>query len=392
MRLSLFKKVCLTVMGVGIVSSLVSVGTFATFTATTTNPGNTFAAGTLTLVNTINNPSVGTAGPNIIDFTGGDLAGSQPAGCTSGASATACATAFATSKITTTTAGAAGTAASGATVTSGLEPGQYIQAVITLKNSGTLPALMGLQIENAGSTYCGQTLTQGNETFTAISCPTDVSDDTNISFSSTYKLGHALNVTIQDETTSVTAPNSGNTAGSSTGPTTEQCIYGSSSGGTGVTAQAPVADGSYYKPFTAGTACDTINSAAKLGTGGSVASGGISTAGSSAGVYTAWAFDSNGANALDLVTLGAGANNSHTIYIPGQWYNVAGTAVSAQTATDIREWGPGETHTLTITIAFPNTGTTSYTDTTYGDKYTVGADENFQGGLAGFDIVWLAQQ
>ncbi|HEX8228237.1 MAG TPA: TasA family protein, partial [Chloroflexia bacterium] len=46
------KKVLLTVMVLGMVSGVLGSGTFATFTAQTTNPNNTFQAGTLVLSNT----------------------------------------------------------------------------------------------------------------------------------------------------------------------------------------------------------------------------------------------------------------------------------------------------------------------------------------------------
>ena len=49
MDLSLTKKILLSVLGVGVVGSLVGMGTFASFTATATNPNNNFSTGTLTL-------------------------------------------------------------------------------------------------------------------------------------------------------------------------------------------------------------------------------------------------------------------------------------------------------------------------------------------------------
>src|SRR5438874_7697143 len=47
--MSTMKKLLLSVLVVGAATSIVSVGTFATFTAETTNSGNTFATGTLVL-------------------------------------------------------------------------------------------------------------------------------------------------------------------------------------------------------------------------------------------------------------------------------------------------------------------------------------------------------
>src|SRR5438309_510579 len=43
------KKILLTLLVLGAVTSTVGAGTFATFTATTTNPANTFSSGTLTM-------------------------------------------------------------------------------------------------------------------------------------------------------------------------------------------------------------------------------------------------------------------------------------------------------------------------------------------------------
>src|SRR5262245_25628517 len=69
MKTPLLKKVLLTMFGVGVVSSLMSVGTFATFTATTTNPGNTFATGTLQITDSAAGTALST-GPNITGAVG----------------------------------------------------------------------------------------------------------------------------------------------------------------------------------------------------------------------------------------------------------------------------------------------------------------------------------
>ena len=54
MRTSLARKMLLTVGVVAGLGALAGAGTFATFTAQTTNPSNTFANGTLVLSNTVN--------------------------------------------------------------------------------------------------------------------------------------------------------------------------------------------------------------------------------------------------------------------------------------------------------------------------------------------------
>ena len=54
MKLSFQKKVLLSIGVVAAIGALAGAGTFATFTAQTTNPSNTFADGTLVLSNTVN--------------------------------------------------------------------------------------------------------------------------------------------------------------------------------------------------------------------------------------------------------------------------------------------------------------------------------------------------
>src|SRR5581483_4252601 len=139
MKLGVFKKVCLTVMGVGVVGSLVSVGTFATFTATTVNPGNSFSAGTLLITNanvsgstftTSGSVGAGLQGPNITTSGASVSAGDTPV-CTN-VVASSCSTLIATSRVTSV----------------GMEPGQYAQGTITVKNAGTLPAAYMVQVQN----------------------------------------------------------------------------------------------------------------------------------------------------------------------------------------------------------------------------------------------------
>jgi hypothetical protein len=57
MKLSLKRKVLLSLGVVAGIGALAGAGTFATFTAQTTNPGNIFADGTLVLSNTVNTGS-----------------------------------------------------------------------------------------------------------------------------------------------------------------------------------------------------------------------------------------------------------------------------------------------------------------------------------------------
>src|SRR5581483_7593119 len=155
MKLSLFKKICLTMMGVGVVSSLMSAGTFATFTATATNPGNTFASGTLTLKSvTADSGTAGRTGPQgtFVDPTTGSTQ------CTGFGTAQSCAYVIQSNQVT----------------AKGLEPGQYVQGQITLTNGpssgAVLPATVAMQIQQVQTVPCtsggGNTCTDPGNAFT----------------------------------------------------------------------------------------------------------------------------------------------------------------------------------------------------------------------------------
>lgn len=63
-RISVFKKLLLSFMVLGAVGSTVGAGTFASFTASTTNPGNTFQTGTIVLGQSIKDDEDPVEDPN----------------------------------------------------------------------------------------------------------------------------------------------------------------------------------------------------------------------------------------------------------------------------------------------------------------------------------------
>src|SRR5438132_622753 len=208
MKLNMFKRVCLTVMGVGVISSLVSVGTFATFTATTTNPGNTFAAGVLTITDVTAGAAQAT-GPNITSTAANALLGTG-SDCTA-ALASACKQLIKTVNV----------------ASAGMEPGQYVEGTITLTNpAGNLPGVFAVQVQNVTST--------ANTT----NCPSDIDNAGGPGAGACSKLGLGLNISIEDNN----------------GPSGTQCIYGKAS--------TPAATGgaAYFKAVNG--ACDDITGAA----------------------------------------------------------------------------------------------------------------------------------
>ncbi len=270
MKLSLFKRACLTVMGVGVISSLVSVGTFATFTATTTNPGNTFAAGVLTITDVAAGTALST-GPNITGAAAALINGASD--CTA-ALASACKTVIKTSNV----------------AAAGMEPGQYAEGTITLTNpAGNLPGVFALQIQNVASTAA----TAG--------CPTDINNAGGPGGGVCSKLGLGLNITIEDA-------NGGST----------QCIYGKAS------TPAATTGGNYWKAVSG--ACDDITTGAALSAApagndlfGDGSASGIVTKGSNVatGAKNIYIPGRSGINAsIDGDTIAYwGANESHVLKI-----------------------------------------------------------------------------
>lgn len=321
MKLNLFKKVCLTVMGVGVVSSLVSVGTFATFTATTTNPGNSVASGTLTMKNLIGGGLGNVGGAANVTSGGATSFNSGATDCqTNGKIATTCNTPILTTQVT----------------SEGLEPGQYVQGTVQLTNSGNLPATVTVNAQN---------LTSTNTT-----CPSDIAGASVTggpaapdALGACQTLGAALNITLQDSCPACA--------------TTTHCIYGTGSA-TQVTAAGTAVTGS----------CDTIS----VSTGAA----GTKLVTSNTAVAPADPFGTSAASAGSFWKL-VGPSATSYITLPG---GAAGN-----------RWAPGEIHTVTITIAFPDQGLDT-TATLGTDTVTIGNDTVFQGGGIAFDLIWLAQQ
>lgn len=360
MRMTLFRKLCLTFMGIGVISSLMSVGTFATFTATTTNPSNTFAAGTLKLTNVA--LSTGQiSGPNITS-TG---SGAQQSG-------TSCTNVVASS---------CQRLLSAVSVASdGLEPGQYVTGTITVTNSGTLPSTVAMQVQNLKTDKGG-----GSNGAAFSACPTDNSATSPTSGSTTTStlctdLGKALNITIED-------------AYGSSGHT--QCVFGSptTSHASNGTSAAPSASNTLSQTYVAvgfgstGTTsdlCDGITTTANLGTAASPSSGQI----------VSDAFGTEGSSTVTDFAFFGNSGTSKYIFVPGDSSTKSLTTGSNNfggVLTGIPQWAANEVHTFTVTIAFPDSGSSLVTDAN-SDSYYVSKDDKYQGGGVSFDLVWLASQ
>lgn len=125
------KKVLLTVMVLGMATGVLGSGTFATFTAQTTNPNNTFVAGTLVLSNT---------------KTGGTTCFSTGGGSTDSNSNSACESLFSANV---------------------RKPGESASQTLTVKNEGSLAA-SALKLF---STACGNANSTGESYFgTGLPC------------------------------------------------------------------------------------------------------------------------------------------------------------------------------------------------------------------------------
>src|SRR5690242_10509947 len=129
-KLRLQRRLLTSMLGLGITGMLGSAGTFALFTASSTNPGNTFTAGSLTLTDTTRFTSATTTLNNGSNRNGADPRNGTD--CTNAGIAQQCATLIKSINV----AGAS------------MEPEQYLQGKITITNAGTLPATMALQIQN----------------------------------------------------------------------------------------------------------------------------------------------------------------------------------------------------------------------------------------------------
>jgi len=345
MKLSLFKKVCLTVMGVGVVGSLVSVGTFATFTATTTNPNNTFAAGTLQITNSgasgtslteAGSVGAGLQGPNIL--SAGSVTNGGTA-CAAKTVASGCLTLINTSHVT---------------LTAGMEPGQYVQGMVDIKNAGTLPAAYLVQVQNASLSNAANGSNSGTDNSV---CPSDIGSapSSSISVGSVcVKLGDAINIAVEGYATSTTPTLPATPGGGS------MCVYGKGVGGS---ASAPTGTPTV---LAAGSACDNI----------------IGTATAGQKLVTGNATDAAGDSFSQFATKLASG-----VYLPG---NTAGNAFTTS-AGAVNRWSAGEDHYFVVTLAFPDRGVNT-AQTIGSSTVTIGNDNIYQGGNLSFDLLWYAQQ
>jgi predicted ribosomally synthesized peptide with SipW-like signal peptide len=385
MKLSLFKKVCLTVMGVGVVSSLVSVGTFATFTATTTNPGNSFAAGTLTLTDTTGSfAAFGTTNPN----SNGTTNPSTQAECATAVIASACTSLLKSVNV----------------ATQGMEPGQYLQGAITVVNSGTLPAVIAMQVQKLKTNNGNNTVASGATGFSAcagdiagVAAPgttgTQLNSTTNSAIVGCNDLGTAMRITIQDAgSIGGTATNVAGAAAPVAVGTGTQCVYGHDNGTANTQAPAAglsqtyVATGSRSGIASTTGACDNLATVSGfLGSPSTPVAAGANPKdlfGTQTGGAT---LSTNGFAALN----GSGV----FVFIPGSSpsKSLTNAAAFGGNLTGVFQWLPGESHTFTVTLALPDTGVTSLTDAN-GDVYNVSNDNQYAGGASSFDLVWLATQ
>lgn len=343
MKMNLFRKVCVTVMGVGVISSLMSVGTFATFTATTTNPGNTFAAGTLKIstsadtspVTTASNSNLSTA-PNKTNASG-DFGSNST--CTT-VIASSCGAILVTSNVS----------------SEGLEPGQYVKGHITIKNDGTLPAIVAVNVQQMFSTAA------------TTACPSDISGSGLTTGAGTIgacaALGNALNITIHDDSTFAGANGA--------------CLYGSGEHTTTTNVASTSSPNSDHVAVAG--ACDDVTAA--VATGIKINPGASQTP---SDLFGAPASTGLGAYAVS----GAGVGTS--IYVSGGDSSHSVTVGS----TTVNYWAPAESHTFTVVMAFPDQGTASGTiagGNSGVDTLSIGRDSVYQGGSVGFDLVWLATQ
>ena len=388
-KLRLQRRLLTSMLGLGITGMLGSAGTFALFTASSTNSG-TFTAGSLMMTDTTSFTSAVTTLNN-----GPNRSGTDPRSgtdCATAAQAQQCATLIKSVNV----AGA------------GMEPGQYLQGQITIKNAGTLPATMALQIQNVKTNNGNNSLYASGATGFQ-SCAGDVAGVASpgssgaqltagatvagfgggtVPITGCLDVGTALRITIQD-------------AGS--GGTGPQCLFGNDTGGTlGASAtngnnhlQAPISGGlstggaglSTYvatgtKLGTGSGACDDFSQAGVLGTPASPVTPG-SNPKDTFGVQSAAAAGS----------FAALSGTSTLIFVPGagSTTSLTNSASLGGNLTALPQWAANESHTFTVTLAFPDTGSTLLVDHN-NDAYRVSNDNPYQGGAASFDLYWFAAQ
>ncbi|HLG71576.1 MAG TPA: SipW-dependent-type signal peptide-containing protein [Chloroflexota bacterium] len=386
------RKLLFGMMGIGVVSMLGSVGTLAAFTASSDNPSNDFSAGTLQLTDTTGFTSAATS----FGSAAANRSGTDPRNlseCSTIAIAQTCSTLIKSVNVS----------------TDGIQPGQYLQATVALTNGGTLPATIAMQVQNA-KTNNGNNSLYGSGAAGYSPCPSDIAGVSSpgssgaqltagatkagyqgapVPITGCLDIGKALRITIQDG------------GGGGTGP---QCLFGNDTGGTlGATStngndhlQAPLTSGfsvggtglSTYvatgsKVGVGSGACDDLSGSAVLGSISTPVLPGANPK-DQFGIQTATAGNSSFTALSGITSL---------IFVPG-----GGTTTSLINSPtyggnlrSLPQWAAGESHTFTVTLALPNTGTTQLTDHNH-DKYYVGNDNPYQGGAVSFDLYWFAIQ
>ena len=393
-RLKVERRILTSMLGLGITGLLGSAGTFALFTASSSNPNNVFTAGTLLLTDTTSFT------PATTSLGGGSSApnqtGTDPrvqAECSTATVAAECSTLIKSVKV----AGA------------GIEPGQYLQGTVSITNAGTLPATVSMQVQNV-QTNNGNNSLYGSGATGVSPCASDIAgvvapgatgpqlttgltapgyQGTPAPIAGCLDLGRALRITIQD------------TGAGGTGP---QCLFGNDTGGalgaSGTNGnnhlQAPVPGGL----STGGAGLSTfVATGAKVGSG-SGACDDLSQAGASGrpnapvlpGSNPKDVFGIQGSSTANS-SFAALSGTSTLIFVPG-----GGTTTSLTSSPtfggnlrSLPQWAAGETHNVTVTIALPDTGVSQITDHNH-DKYSVSNDNPYQGGAASFDLYWFATQ
>jgi len=392
-KLTLSRRLCTAIFGVGLIGLVGSVSTYSAFSARTFNFSEQFqaASGSLLLTDTTGftsaSTTLGRGGVGAPNQTGTDPR--SLAECATPAVAQVCSTLLKSVNV----AGA------------GMAPGQYLQGTITIGNPGTLPATVALQIQNVKTNNGNNSLYGANGAAGTSPCPTDIAGvaapgasgpqlkttqtapgylGTPVPIAGCLDLGQALRITIQDGGAAGTGPQClfGNDRGAgANGNDLLQAprVGGLSTGGAGLSSF--VATGA--KLGTGSGNCDDVSAAGVLGRPnapvlpGSNPKDRFGTEASPAG-NTAFA-------GLSGIT--------NLIFIPGgsASVSVVNSTVFGGNLRAVPQWGASEAHTFTITLALPDTGTTLLTDT-HNNTHPVGNDNPFQGGAVSFDLYWFGVQ
>jgi hypothetical protein len=87
------------------------------------------------------------------------------------------------------------------------------------------------------------------------------------------------------------------------------------------------------------------------------------------------------------------SGTSTLIFVPGAGTtkSLTNSAALGGNLTLVPQWAANESHTFTVTLAFPDTGNTLLVDHN-NDRYQVSNDNPYQGGAMSFDMYWFAAQ